>query len=141
MTCNTNTICHSLRTSPMETSTDCVRWCISGRRELFLSHITDRNTDGHIPSMYSRGEGNCSPITDENTDEHKPSVFYRGEGNCSNITDGNTDDLCSSVFFSEVKGTVHIPCRWCQLKTSELVAGYRENYRWTIDGLCNLKRG
>jgi len=46
------------------------------QRELFLSHITDGNTD-----------------------EHKPSVYYRGEGNCSNITDGNTDDLCPSVFF------------------------------------------
>ena len=69
------------------------------RRELFLSHIINGNTDEHISSMYSRGEGNCSQITDESTNGHKPSVYYRGEGNRSYIPDGNIDDLCPSVFF------------------------------------------
>jgi len=53
----------------METPTVCVRRCIPEVDEivplpliLFTVYITDGNTDGLCPSVYSRGEGNCSPF-------------------------------------------------------------------------------
>ena len=126
----------------------------------FSMHITDGNIEGLCPSMYSRGEGNCShPIslmeTPMNTNR-RSILEAKGTVPTSLIAIPTyTNHLCfpkvkrivpTSLMvcvrrcFLEVKGTVHIPCQWCQLKSFELVVVYRWNYRWTTDGLRNPKR-
>jgi hypothetical protein len=82
----------------MEIPTVRVCWCIPQAKgtvpiplALLTVHNTNANTDSSGPSMYSRGEGNCSPPlalvtihnTDGNTNDSCPSVYYREEGNCS----------------------------------------------------------
>lgn len=58
----------SLCTTPIETPTIYVCWCISKARgpvplphALFTVHNTYGNTDNLYSLVYSRGEGNCSP--------------------------------------------------------------------------------
>jgi len=121
----------------METPTVCVCRCIPEARgtiplsqTLFTVQYTDGNTDGLKPSVYSRGEGNCSPpqtlfnvqYTVRNTNGLKPSVYSRGEGNCSPLL-----------------GTVHCAVhRWKHQRTQTVSVFQRQGELFPTPRHCSL---